>query len=65
MKISNKKVKVSGKKRVLAVLMSFLMIIVPYYWGNIYGIRNHPFISIFLIIGTLMLATIRSSLFIW
>lgn len=56
--------KISLKKKIMAYVMSFLMLAVPYYLGSIDGIRTHPVISVLLLIVVLIVATIRSSLFL-
>lgn len=56
--------KISLKKKIMAYIMSFLMLAVPYYLGSIDGIRTHPVISVLLLIVVLIVATIRSSLFL-
>lgn len=52
------------KKRIMAYIMSFIMLAIPYYLGSINGMREHPVVSMILLVAVLMVATIRSSLFL-
>lgn len=56
--------KVPLKKRIVAYVMSFVMLAIPYYLGSIDGMRTHPVISMISLVVVLLVATIRSSLFL-
>lgn len=56
--------KIPLKKKIMVYVMSFVMLAIPYYLGSINGMRTHPVISVLLLIGVLIVATIRSSLFL-
>lgn len=52
------------EEKIMVYVMSFLMLAVSYYLGSIDGIRTHPVISVLLLIVVLIVATIRSSIFL-